>query len=268
MKTKLVSTLVAAVLCLTGSLRAQVIVEDPVSIAQDAVNEVLDLAKYVEMINNQVQQLNSAVSTLRQIEHYVQIIGDPSQIVNLIGLDGLFAEFENSGVGRTLGELQQLASGIESLRSNANGLYQSIGETLQTPSGFELPRAEELYRKFAAIETTAHNFETVFDDIGARRKVLKGQMVETGTQLQASTTDAETQKLSGVIAGQAAQLQSLSGEVELATSQAVVQDISNRNDAEKQRQARVEEQQAEHAEAMKNYGQTFKLSTKPSAFPK
>ena len=87
-----------------------------------------------------------------------------------------------------------------------------------------------------------------------RRQVLKGQMVTTVNQLQASTTDAETQKLQGVVTAQAAQLQAIDQEVADAASQAVVQDIANRNNAEKQQQARNEELAAERHDAFKKFG--------------
>ena len=93
---------------------------------------------------------------------------------------------------------------MEALRNNANGLYQSVGETFTTPGGFELPRAEELYRKFAASQRATQNFESVYDDVSQRLGVLKGRIAETTQQLQASTTDAETQKLTGVITGKLA----------------------------------------------------------------
>ena len=268
MKTKLILTLLAIGLFLSSQLHAQLIVEDPLSIVQDAVNQVVDLAKYVEMVSNQVQQLDQAIATVQQIERYVQIFGDPSQIVNLIGIDGLFSELQNSGVGKTLGELQQLANSVESLRSDANGLYQSVGQTFRTPSGLEVPRAEDLYRKFAAIDVTTRNFQSVYDDVGQRRQALKGQIADTARQLQSASTDAETQKLSGVLTGQTAQLQAMNEEVGNAASQAVLQDINNRNDTAKQRQAQAEEQQAEHTEAMQNYRRTFQLNVKPAAFPK
>ena len=69
-----------------------------------------------------------------------------------------------------------------------------------------------------------------------RRQVLKGRMVGTIDALQSATTDAETQKLQGVVTAQAAQLQALDQEVVNATSQAVVQDIANRNNERKQEQ--------------------------------
>ena len=79
-------------------------------------------------------------------------------------------------------------------------------------------------------------------------------MVGTIDRLQSSTTDAETQKLQGVVTAQSAQLQSIDNEIANAASQAVVQDIANRNNEAKQQQARNEEIAAERHDALKKFG--------------
>src|SRR4030095_48339 len=124
---------------IAAATHAQLVVTNPISDALAEVNHLEDVAKSIEMINNQVQQINALTQQLQQITVYVQAFGDPAKLLSIIGVDGLIQSLETSGVGHTLAELQELASGIEALRGNATGLYQSIGETNRTPSGFELP---------------------------------------------------------------------------------------------------------------------------------
>ncbi len=242
----------AAILLALPSARAQLIVEDVLSIAQDAVNQVVDLAKYVEMVNNQVQQINTMTQELQQTVAYVKAFGDPAQLLEITGVNDLIAELDLTGVALTLDELQQTASGIQSLKNNATGLYQEITDF--SFSGIEVPRVPDIYKPFSALENASANFTAVYDDVLQRRQTLKGQMVGTIDRLQASTTDAETQKLQGVVTAQAAQLQSIDHEVTNAASQAVVQDISNRNNEQKQQQARTEAIAADRHDAMKKYG--------------
>ena len=232
--------------------RAQLIVEDIASIAQDAVNQVVDLAKYVEMVNNQVQQINTMTQELQQTVAYVKAFGDPAQLLEITGVNELMSELDSSGVGQTLGVIRQTASGIQSLKNNATGLYQSITDF--SFSGIEVPRVADIYKPFSALENASANYTAVYDDVTQRRQVLKGQMVGTIDRLQSSTTDAETQKLQGVVTAQAAQLQSIDEEITNAASQAIVQDISNRNNEQKQQQARSEAIAADRHDAMKKYG--------------
>ncbi|HEY5769743.1 MAG TPA: hypothetical protein VIS71_07855 [Terrimicrobium sp.] len=248
-------------------LHAQWVVTNPISDALGEIQHFEDIAKAVEMINNQVEQINTLTQQLQQIQAYVKAFGDPEQLLNIVGADALIDSLNTSGVGQTLGELQSLASGVEALRDNANGLYQSVGETFTTPGGYELPRAEELYRKFAASQRATQNFESVYDDVSQRRGVLKARIADTTQQLQASTTDAETQKLAGVITGYNAELAAIDKEVDQALAQSLVLDIQNREDREKQEEARKEERIAEFSEAMRSYSQVFRIDDAPPSFP-
>ena len=109
----------------------------------------------------------------------------------------------------------------------------------------EVPRHEELYRKYGALEDTERNYRTVHEESAARLQSLRDDIADTTATLQSATTDAEVQKLQGTLASQNAQLAALQGEVQHAATQVLVQDAHNRNDAEKQEQARREKDAAE-----------------------
>jgi hypothetical protein len=234
------------------SARAQLVVEDVASIAQNAANQVVDLAKYVQMVENQVQQIDTMTQELQQVTSYVKAFGNPAQLLDVTGANQLVGSLQQSAVGQTLGSLQQSASGIQSLANNANGLYPSISNTAL--SGISIPRVADNYKPYGAVENTSSNYISVYNDVMQRRQALKGQIAATIDQLQAATTDAETQKLQGVLTGQAAQLQAIDHEVDNATSQSVVQDIANRNDQQKQQEAQDEEIAADRQDAMTKFG--------------
>ena len=206
------------------------------------------------MVNNQVAQINTLTQQLNQIAAYTKAFGDPAKLLQVVGADALtHSLFNQTGINRTLGELRELSNGVSALQYNANGLYNTV--TGISFSGVAVPRPEEVYRKFGAINQTAENYVAVYDDVFTRRKALKGQMAATTTQLQAATTDAETQKLTGVLVGQSAELEAIDRELEItAHAQAVVQDIENRNDEARQAQAVAEELAADRHDAMHKMG--------------
>jgi hypothetical protein len=251
MKTLILIIVFAASLALPRA-RAQLIVEDVVSIAQDAVDSVVDLAEYVEMVSNQIEQINTMTQELQQVTAYVKAFGDPASLLEIVGVNDLVESLQQSGIGQTIGAIRETASGIESLKNNAEGLYQDITDT--SLSGISVPRVGDFYKPFAALENASANYTAVYDDVMQRRQTLKGQMVSTVNRLQAATTDAEAQKLQGVVTAQAAELQAIDQEVTVAASQAMVQDIANRNNAEKQQQARNEELAAERHDAFTKFG--------------
>jgi len=80
-------------------------------------------------------------------------------------------------------------------------------------------------------------------------------------------TDAEVQKLNGVLDSLNSDLASTDDEVNQAASAAMVQDIQNRNDQQKQILALTEQQNAEFTEAVSNYTAKFQLLNAPTTFP-
>ena len=248
-------------------LSAQVVVIDPTAIARSEANHVVDLAKYVQMVNNQVTQINTLTQQLQQIQAYVKAFGNPEQLLNIVGANQLVGSLQQSGIGQTIGQLQRTANGIEALRYTGNGLYTSLGQTFTTPGGVQVPRLDQLYRKYGAIQQDSRNFQSVTDDVLRRRENLRNNIASTTTKLQASTTDAETQKLTGVLVGYNAELATVDHEIDNATGQVVTQDAENRADREREEQARREERQAQMEESSRRYGEVFRLETTPPSFP-
>ncbi len=257
-----------ALLATAPLLSAQYVVTNPISDVLAEEMHFEDIAKWVQSINNQVQQIQTLTQQLQQIQAYVKAFGDPEQLLSIVGADQLITSLQQSGVGQTIGELQQLSNGVQSLAYDANGLYQSLGSTFTMPNGVTLPRAEDLYRKFGAIQQSSQNFQTVTNDVLTRREGLRQQIATTTQQLQSATTDAETQKLTGVLVGYTAELEAVDREIDQAAAQVATQDIENRNDKERQDEARREERRAQMEEGFRRSSEAFQLDTSAPAFPR
>lgn len=255
----------AAFLAMAHFVSAQEVVTNPISDLLAEEMHLEDLTKWVQSIENQVQQINTLTQQLQQVQAYVKAFGDPEKLTSIVGADQLIGSLRQSGVGQTLGQLQQLSTGVQALGYDANGLYQSLGTSFTTPGGTQVPRAEKLYRQFGAIQQGSQNFQTVTDDVKTRREALRQQIAATTEQLQAATTDAETQKLTGVLVGYNAELQAVDREIDQAAAELTTQDIENRADKERQEQARREERQAQMQEGTQRFGQVFQLDSSAPA---
>lgn len=239
------------------SARAQVIVEDPISIAQDAMNQVINLGQYVEMVSNQVSQITTMTQQLEQIQAYTRAAGDPAQIINVPGAGDLASGWRQWNSGKSIAELRNAASGVDSLSDNGNGIYQSIesirfGET-------EIQRKVSLYRKYGAVENAAANYSETYNDAERRSQDVRRNLAQTTEALQSASSDAEAQKLQGIIVGQTAQLEALQGQVANAATNVLVQDAQNRNDTEKQEEARMEADSAEWGRANSDFDAVLQL---------
>jgi membrane-associated HD superfamily phosphohydrolase len=157
---------------------------------------------------------------------------------------------------------------IIALTYNDAGIYATVGASFQTPRGQTIQRPADQYEQFAAIINTASNYVAVADNAAQRRaRPSRIEIAQTTQQLQNATTDAEVQKLHGVLTSLNGDLASTDDEVNQAASSAMVQDIQNRNDQQKQQQALTEQQNAEFEEATSNYVATFQLLAEPDAIP-
>jgi hypothetical protein len=264
---KFIASLITAVLFGAPVMRAQLVVTDPVAHTLTRIDHAQDLAKYIEMINNQVTQINTLTQQLQQIQAYVKAFGNPASLLNITGANQLVGSLQLNGIGQTLTQLQRTANGIQALQYTGNGLYTSLGQSFTTPGGTTLPFNQQLYRKYGAIQDDSRNFQSVTDDVLRRRETLRNNIANTTTKLQASTTDAETQKLNGVLIGYNAELATLDHEIDNATGQVVAQDAENRADRERQDEARREERQAQMEESVRRYGEVFRLEDTPPQFP-
>ena len=258
--------IIAVALPLAFSARAQWIVYDPTMNIEQILDEAESIAKYVTMIDNQVQQINTLTSQLSEFKNYEAVFGNPGKVV-LSMVAPLNADLQSLEPGLNLENLVASANGNIALTYNDSGIYATVGTSFQTPRGQTVQRPANQYEPFAAVINTASNYVAVADNAAKRRATIKDQIAQTTQQLQNATTDAEVQKLQGVLASQNADLASTDDELNQAADSALVQDIQNRNDQQKQIQALTEQQNAEFTEAVSNYTAKFQLLNQPVAFP-
>jgi len=246
--------------------RAQWVVYDPSAMIQGIVNTAQEVAKYVEMIDNQVQQIQSLTDQLNEFRHYEDLFGDPKSVL-LSMVKPLTDDLRKTELGQTLTTLENTVNADQAMLYNASGLFQRIGTTFTTPDGNTVTRLEATYLPVAAVQKTTDNYLSVSTDATIRRISLKDEIAATTDQLKTATTDAEVQKLTGVLIGLSSALNNTDYEINQATASALVQDVANRNDAQRQVEAKKEQQHAEFTEALQKYGQTFRLMNAPTAFP-
>jgi hypothetical protein len=192
--------------------------------------------------------------------------GNPAAVAPA-AVTALTADLKRTELGQSLIALQQSADATAAMLDSGSGLYHVIGKEFVTPLGKKVTRREEPYRPVAAIQNATTNFLHVSQDAAIRRVALKPEIARTTDALKAAKTDADVQKLTGVLVGLSAALQSTEQELTQAASSAVVQDVANRADERRQIEAKKEQQHAEFTEAMDRYGKTFRLLDAPITFP-
>jgi len=262
---KKIILITAALSVLSASpVRAQWVVYDPAVHTQQILDTAQEIAKYIEMINNQVQQITTLQNQLTSLNHYIDLFGDPSNI-KVPTFAALSTDLLKPETGQNLNALISLAKGENALTYTDSGLYVNVGSSFNTVKG-SVARETDSYRPFAAVNQATANYVTVSTNAAVRRVALKAEIQQNLGALQSAKTDAEVQKLSVAIAAQSADLNSVDHEVNQALASALIQDMENRNDERKQQQAIAEQRQAEFRQAITNYSTKFPLLTEPVHF--
>jgi len=262
---KLIAVIAVAV-PLAFSARAQWVVYDPTMNIEQILDEAENIAEYVQMIDNQVQQITTLGDQLSEFKNYESLFGNPSQVV-LSMVPNLNSDLQSLEPVQSLENLVASADGSAALTFNDAGIFATVGASFQTPGGQTIQRPADQYKPFAAVINSASNYVAVADNAAQRRAAIKDEIAQTTQQLQNATTDAEVQKLHGVLTSLNSDLASTDDEVNQAASAAMVQDIQNRNDQQKQILALTEQQNAEFTEAVSNYTAKFQLLNAPTTFP-
>jgi len=263
---KRITVSLIAVLGLATTAQAQWVVYDPTVHAQQIISTAQEIAKYVQMIGNQIQQIEQLTEQVNTLHHYVDLFGDPGSFLPA-SISALTADLKKTELGETLTDLQSAADATAAMLDSGAGLFHIIGKEFTTPGGATVARREEPYRPVAAVQKTTVNYLDVSNDATTRRVALKAEIAKTTDALKTAKTDAEVQKLTGVLVGLSAALDSTDHEVSQATASALVQDIANRADERRQVEAKKEQQHAEFTEAVDKYGKTFRLMNAPVKFP-
>jgi len=113
---------------ITMSARAQWIVYDPANTVQSVINTAQEIAKFVEMINKQVQQIQTLTDQLNEFKHYESLFGDPKAVL-LTTVQPLVNDLRKTELGQTLTALEGAVDAGDAMLYNANGLFTSIGTT-------------------------------------------------------------------------------------------------------------------------------------------
>jgi hypothetical protein len=231
----------------------------PSAMAQIPVTDVGVFAQAIKEVALVAQQLEQAKTELERL-------GDPKNILPKSASD-LIDTLSKTGEGKTLDEIQAVASSAEALLYDAHGLFRAPGSQIRRADGATVPRDPARYRKFDAITQARTTLEVVFDDTETRRQEVRQQIRRTLGRLQSAGTQSEVLKLQGILTAQNAELAAVDRERDAAASRVLVQQIENQTDAERQETARREERIAAFQQAQERLYRILTPATTPVRIP-
>jgi hypothetical protein len=205
------------------------------------------------MIENQVQQIRALDDQLNQFKHYESLFGDPKAVL-LATVQPLIGDLRKTELGQTLTLSAQYA---DAMLYNANGC-SNIGTKFTTPTARGHAAAALTHRRRA--KTTDNYLPS--PRRAARRVALKNQVAADRALKSANRRRGQVAGvLIGFVGAQQHRLRNQSGHGFDRAGHCQPQR------AQRQTEAKKEQQHAEFTEAVQKYGQTFRLMNAPTAFP-
>lgn len=209
--------------------------------ASQAAYHVQDIAKYTEMIDKQIEQINQLTTVINQNIDHLKRFGDPDSYINMLGLDELLGEIEKTkqGLGRTIGDVRQTVSGLQAIKENGAGLYSDLSR-LSDRFGHRVQLQADNFKKFGALQTLYEDYNRELNDTNQAIARLQAEKADTLQRLNAAGSLVEVQKLTAKLQAVQTSLDNLFARAHNSAVKVLVQEAANRND-----EARVTEAAAE-----------------------
>jgi len=195
--------IILGVFSLAFKAHAVLPVIDHSHIAQDAANEVVNLAKYVTTATKQTE---TALSTLNQYEQmltYVARFGNPGALRSIPGVSTV-AELYGM-YGQLTRDYQQAQALLNPQRYQRDmnsilaGYQLPQWNGFTTASGSQVQPAQGVFQFPTASWNVANNAQQELKTLDDQRQRLQQQRDEALKSLQNATTDSDVQKYHGVV---------------------------------------------------------------------
>jgi len=246
--------LLVLIFIVSGSYRAHAMISvyDAINTVENVIQQVVDrvvqaaqhaedMAKYVQMIQNQTQQIAQMTTMISQNVQTLERLGNPQTYINMLSLNTILADIQRTmnGVGTTVAGFQQTANGFMALKYTASGLYQDLSQ-LKDQFGNPIQFQSNNFTRFAMVQNMYQSFNTEMTQANQALASLLQQKQQTLQQLNSASSLIETEKLQSQLQEIEANINNATARLNMYAQKIMVQHAANQNDT-----ARVQEAQRE-----------------------
>jgi septal ring factor EnvC (AmiA/AmiB activator) len=249
--------LLVLIFVVSGSYRAHAMISvyDAINTVENVIQQVVDrvvqaaqhaedMAKYVQMIENQTQQIAQMTTMISQNVQTLERLGNPQTYINMLSLNTILADIQRTmnGVGTTVAGFQQTANGFMALKYTANGLYQDLTQ-LKDQFGNPIQFQSNNFTRFAMVQNMYQSFNTEMTQANQALASLLQQKQQILQQLNSASSLIETEKLKSQLQAVEANINNATARLNMYSQKMVVQHTANQNDAARLQEAQREQWQ-------------------------
>jgi septal ring factor EnvC (AmiA/AmiB activator) len=250
----ILKVLLVLIFIVSGSYRAHAMISvyDAINTVENVIQQVVDrvvqaaqhaedMAKYVQMIENQTQQIAQMTTMISQNVQTLERLGNPQTYINMLSLNTILADIQRTmnGVGTTVAGFQQTANGFMALKYTASGLYQDLSQ-LKDQFGNPIQFQSNNFTRFAMVQNMYQSFNTEMSQANQSLASLLQQKQQILQQLNSASSLIETEKLQSQLQEIEANINNATARLNMYAQKIMVQHAANQNDT-----ARVQEAQRE-----------------------
>jgi hypothetical protein len=248
-------TIIAFLLVIMGAAgaRAQIPVTDVANLVNNEIDQIENMAKWVESIaqlKTQIDQLKQQVSIQSDIRQWA---GDPAAAgahlnLNVLGVGNLVQQF-----GQARSTIVSTVNSVASLDNTSQGIFRTIN--VANLDGQPVEHDQLTFRRYSVLDGQQDNYQQVVLDSKTRELELQEELATTLAAVKSASTDAEVRKYSAKIEALNGQLATVATQRRDQADQVVAQKIANDARLEQERIAAAE------LEANDNYLANQRVST-------
>ncbi len=241
-------------------------VVDTLAIASQRLTAERDYLEQLVHGLEQADQTLKLVDEIKRLDTLLERHGDPGTIKDLEGLEELYRQLKTAPVLQ-LPELKVTdLKPDEIFRSLDSQLHPKLEKDIILDGKVEATRDEQIYHPEVAERRSLENYQKVKASVLTRREQLRQSMAGTVKAIQNAPTTSEVQKLSAVLVGLQAELQSADHELDFAAGEVQAQVSANTTEKEILRKAAVERERAILRVSTRKDAEIYKLFTTPIHF--
>jgi hypothetical protein len=224
-------------------------------------------------LEKSIAQLKALYDQIQQGKQLLKQIGDAADIQDIAGAAQTLSGFGNLGTTQTApnqssGSATTPVTGQGGMTTDGGGVFTPVSTEIEVADGTSVPRSADAYLKFEVLYQSIEQYNTVNKDTQRRRDSLRQAMRSTTEGLAKAQSDAEVQKLTGILAAQTSELATINAERSEAANRVLIVQAANQADLERQQQAELELRAANLQSAFRESARFFKADSRPTLISK
>lgn len=242
------------------------VVKDPFLIAVSLDNARRDLTNQILQEGNQRTQLLRMLDQIKQIDDFLDRLGDPEQITDLEGLDEMIEFLRKLEMNKPSEEIIRDVKGDEVHISKVGSMLEAVQREIVVDGEVVGQMDSTQFESEMAAGRTLEHYREVRSSVLEQRSEIKKELDAILHQLRAAKTQSEVQKLAVVSKSLEAQLAATDREMQFATNEVMTRFMERELNRDVQAKAHIQTERAALKSGTEKDLKLYQLIQKPVPF--